>query len=93
VWFKRKPTSLWAQEEEVAAQAAAPAPKQKLGWFEKRARRRRRRLVFEEVLGWILVPGLLYLLYLGFLAVGGVPAQIVDFAQELFWFAVKMIFG
>lgn len=91
MWFKRKPTSLWAQEEEVAAQAAAPAPKQKLGWFEKRARRRRRRMVFEEVLGWILVPGLLYLLYLGYRAIGGVPKEIVDFAQELIGLALKSI--
>ncbi len=91
MWFKRKPTSLWAQEEEVAAQAAAPAPKQKLGWFEKRARRRRRRMVFEEVLGWILVPGFLYLLYLGYRAIGGVPKEIVDFAQELIGLALKSI--
>ena len=56
MFFKRKSESVWAQEGEVATQAAAPAPKEKLGWFEKRARRRRRRIVFEEVLGWILVP-------------------------------------
>lgn len=91
MWFKRKPTSLWAQEEEVAAQVATPAPKEKLGWFEKRARRRRRRMVFEEVLGWILVPGFLYLLYLGYRAIGGVPKEIVDFAQELIGLALKNI--
>lgn len=91
MWFKRKPTSLWAQEDEIAPQAAAPVQKPKLGWFEKRARRRRRRMVFEEVLGWILVPGFLYLLYLGYRAVGGVPKEIVDFAQELIGLALKSI--
>lgn len=89
MFFKRKSESVWAQEGEVAAQAAAPAPKEKLGWFEKRARRRRRRMVFEEVLGWILVPAFLYLLYLGYRAVGGVPKEIFDFAQELFGLAMK----
>jgi hypothetical protein len=91
VWFKRKPESIWAQEEAVAPQAAAPVPKEKLGWFEKRARRRRRRLIFEEVLGWILVPAFLYLLWLGYRAVGGVPKEIVDFAQELIGLAMKSI--
>jgi hypothetical protein len=91
VFFKRKSESVWAQQGEVAAQAAAPAPKEKLGWFEKRARRRRRRIIFEEVLGWILVPAFLYLLWLGYRAIGGVPKEIVDFAQELFGLAMKSI--
>lgn len=91
MWFKRKPDSVWAQDGEVAAQTAAPAPKEKLGWFEKRARRRRRRIVFEEVLGWILVPALLYLLWLGYRAVGGVPKEIVDFTQELIGLAMKSL--
>jgi hypothetical protein len=89
VFFKRKPASAWAQDEEVATQAAAPAPKEKLGWFEKRARRRRRRIVFEEVLGWILVPAFLYLLYLGYRAVGGIPKEAMDFFQELIGLAMK----
>ncbi len=89
MFFKRKPASAWAQDEEVATQAAAPAPKEKLGWFEKRARRRRRRIVFEEVLGWILVPAFLYLLYLGYRAVGGIPKEAMDFFQELIGLAMK----
>jgi hypothetical protein len=89
VFFKRKSESVWAQEGEVAAQAAAPAPKEKLGWFEKRARRRRRRIIFEEVLGWIMVPAFLYLLYLGYRAVGGVPKEAMDFFQELIGLAMK----
>ncbi|MCV9939828.1 hypothetical protein OIU35_26035 [Boseaceae bacterium BT-24-1] len=89
MFFKRKPASAWAQDEEVAAQAAASAPKEKLGWFEKRARRRRRRIVFEEVLGWILVPAFLYLLWLGYRAIGGVPKEIIDFGNELMGLAMK----
>jgi Fe2+ transport system protein B len=91
VFFKRKSESVWAQEGEVAAEAAAPAPKEKLGWFEKRARRRRRRIVFEEVLGWILVPAFLYLLYLGYRAVGGIPKEAIDFFQELIGLAMKSV--
>ncbi|MBN9449419.1 MAG: hypothetical protein ABS59_20855 [Methylobacterium sp. SCN 67-24] len=68
---------------------AAAAPKEKLGWFEKRARRRRRRIVFEEVLGWILVPAFFYLGWLGYQAVGGVPKEIVDFGNELLGLALK----
>ncbi len=89
MFFKRKSESVWAQEGEVAAQAAARAPKEKLGWFEKRARRRRRRIIFEEVLGWIMVPAFLYLLYLGYRAVGGVPKEAMDFFQELIGLAMK----
>ncbi len=90
--FKRKAVSAWA-EEEPAAEAAAPLPRQKekLGWFEKRERRRRRRIVFEEVLGWILVPAFLYLAWLGYQAIGGVPREIVDFVQELIGLALKAI--
>ncbi|MGE7473086.1 hypothetical protein ACQKLX_26905 [Bosea sp. NPDC003192] len=91
MFFKRKSESVWAQEGEVAAEAAAPAPKEKLGWFEKRARRRRRRIVFEEVLGWILVPAFLYLLYLGYRAVGGIPKEAMDFFQELIGLAMKSV--
>jgi hypothetical protein len=91
VFFKRKSESVWAQEGEVAAEAVAPAPKEKLGWFEKRARRRRRRIVFEEVLGWILVPAFLYLLYLGYRAVGGIPKEAMDFFQELIGLAMKSV--
>lgn len=65
------------------AAGSAPARKEKLGWFEKRERRRRRRVVFEEVLGWILVPAFIYLIYLGYQAVGGIPKEIVDFGREL----------
>ncbi len=62
----------------------APPAKQKLSWGEKRDRRRRRRKVFEEVMGWILVPAILYLGYLGVQAVGGIPKEAQDLAVELF---------
>ncbi|MCU0885158.1 MAG: hypothetical protein MUC44_09445 [Beijerinckiaceae bacterium] len=64
-------------------QTTAPA-KQKLSWGEKRDRRRRRRKIFEEVLGWILVPALIYIAYLIFQAVGGIPKELQDFAVEVF---------
>jgi hypothetical protein len=66
-----------------AASRSVRPPKQKLGWFEKRDRRRRRRVVFEEVLAWILVPAFLYLIYWGIKAMGGIPKEVRDFAGEL----------
>jgi hypothetical protein len=62
---------------------ATPA-KQKLSWGEKRDLRRKRRKMFEEVMGWILVPALLYIGYLIFSAVGGIPKELTDFAAEVF---------
>lgn len=73
-----------AAEQEVVA----PVP-EKLGWFEKRDRRRRRRKVFEEVLGWILVPGLLYLAWLAIQAYGGVPKELREFGNELVSIVLK----
>ena len=64
-------------------QGAAPA-KAKLSWGEKRDRRRRRRKIFEEVLAWILVPGIVYLAYLGLQAFGGIPKEAQDIAVEIF---------
>ncbi|MCO5093087.1 hypothetical protein [Bosea sp. (in: a-proteobacteria)] len=92
--FKRKSASLAAESGEVLAEApakkvAARPPKEKLGWFEKRDRRRRRRKVFEEVLGWILVPAFVYLIYLGVQAVGGIPKEVIDFGNELIAMAMK----
>ncbi len=88
MFFKRKPVSAFAQGEEAPEQVVR-APKQKLGWLEKRDRRRRRRKVFEEVLGWILVPAFLYLIYLGVKAIGGIPKELIDFGNELLGIAMK----
>ncbi len=57
--------------------------RQKLSWGEKRDRRRRRRIVFEEVLGWLLVPALVYGAYLGIEAVGGIPPELSSFVGDL----------
>jgi hypothetical protein len=64
----------------------APAPKParpKLSWGEKRDRRRRRRIVFEEVLGWLLVPALLYGAYLAIESMGGIPPELITFVGDL----------
>lgn len=57
----------------------APA---KLSWREKRYQRRRRRVWFEEVLGWVLVPvillGCYWLLNVGLNALGTSPAAIME---------------
>ncbi len=90
--FRRKKPAL-AETGEGVSPAVAQAPqrpaKEKLGWFEKRDRRRRRRKIFEEVLGWILVPAFIYLIYLGVQAVGGIPKELIDFANELVTMAMK----
>lgn len=57
-------------------------PKPKLSWREKRERRRRRRVWFEEILGWILVPAILFgcywLLNAGLAAMGSSPQAIME---------------
>ncbi|HLM41997.1 MAG TPA: hypothetical protein VK434_20665 [Microvirga sp.] len=53
-----------------------------MSWREKRYQRRRRRVWFEEILGWILVPVIViagyWLLDMTLNAVGTSPAAIVD---------------
>ncbi|KLK93555.1 hypothetical protein AA309_07760 [Microvirga vignae] len=57
-------------------------PPPKLSWREKREQRRRRRVWFEEVLGWILVPAIIFgcywLLNVGLAALGTSPAALMD---------------
>ena len=89
MFFRRKTDTLLAHAAEPAPEQAAPARKEKLSWFEKRDRRRRRRKLFEEILGWILVPAFVYLIYLGVKAVGGIPKEIVDFGNELLGILMK----
>ncbi|QRM31738.1 hypothetical protein [Microvirga sp. VF16] len=54
----------------------------KLSWREKRYLRRRRRVWFEEILGWILVPviilGCYWLLDIGLNALGTSPSAIME---------------
>jgi hypothetical protein len=89
VFFRRKTDTLLAHAAEPAPEQSAPARKEKLSWFEKRDRRRRRRKVFEEILGWILVPAFVYLIYLGVKAVGGIPKELIDFGNELLGMVMK----
>jgi hypothetical protein len=64
---------------EPAAPAAAPA---KISWREQRYMRRRRRVWFEEILGWILVPiilvGCYWLANVILTALGTSPQAIID---------------
>lgn len=86
MFFRRKTESAAL---ETGGEIPARPAREKLGWLEKRARRRRRRVMFEEILGWILVPAFIYLIYLGVKAIGGVPKEIIDFGNELIGIMMK----
>ncbi|MFN3673875.1 MAG: hypothetical protein ACK4VM_18380 [Bosea sp. (in: a-proteobacteria)] len=89
MFFRRKAEpDVYASGDEPSDHLARQ-PKPKLGWLEKRDRRRRRRIVFEEVLGWILVPAFIYLIYLGIKSVGGIPKELIDFGNELLGIVMK----
>ena len=65
-----------------------PTPQaQKLTWREKRWERRRKRRMFEEVLGWILVPIILVACYwavkAGLNAAGTSPSAIIAGVRQL----------
>lgn len=64
-----------------------PAPAPKLTWREKRWQRRRRRKLFEEVLGWILVPIILVAGYWavvgGLNAAGTSPSALIAGIRQL----------
>lgn len=66
---------------------AAPAPERKLTWREQRWQRRRRRKLFEEVLGWILVPIILVSCYwaikAGLNALGTSPSALIAGIRQL----------
>jgi hypothetical protein len=66
-----------------AAQAPTPRASTKVGWFERRRQRRRRRIMFEEILGWLLVPFFIYFIYLGYVAIGGLPQPAKDVIKEV----------
>jgi len=57
-------------------------PPAKLTWREKRELRRRRRVWFEEILAWILVPAIIvgcyWLLNVGLAAMGSSPEAIIE---------------
>lgn len=65
-----------------------PTPQaQKLTWREKRWERRRKRRMFEEVLGWILVPVILISLYwavkAGLSALDTSPSAVIQALRTL----------
>ena len=77
-----------AETDEPAAQAPTPAaPAQELTWREKRWQRRRRRKLFEEILGWILVPIILVACYwavvAGLNAAGTSPSALIAGIRQL----------
>lgn len=86
MFFRRKTP---AAAIEAGGTTMGRPPKEKLSWFEKRDRRRRRRKLFEEILGWILVPAFIYLIYLGVKSIGGIPKEIIDFGNELIGIVMK----
>lgn len=88
MFFKRNSANALAEGADPP-EYEGRSPKQKLGWLEKRDLRRRRRKVFEEVLGWILVPAFIYLIYLGVKAIGGIPKELIDFGNELIGIVMK----
>ena len=73
--------------EPASAPAAPAAPARKLSWREKRWQRRRRRRLFEEILGWILVPVICVALYwgvrAGLNASGTSPSAVIQAIKTL----------
>ena len=69
------------QQGPLETTPALTAPAAKKTWREQRWERRRRRMWFEEMMGWILVPIILFSIYWivdGFLAaLGTSPSAIV----------------
>jgi len=69
------------------APAVPAAPARKLSWREKRWQRRRRRRLFEEILGWILVPVICVALYwgvrAGLNAAGTSPTAVIQAIKTL----------
>ncbi|HEU6441014.1 MAG TPA: hypothetical protein VFF38_01530 [Microvirga sp.] len=57
-------------------------PRPKLSWREQRELRRRRRIWFEEILGWVLVPAIIFgcywLVNVGLAAMGTSPEALME---------------
>lgn len=70
---------------EPSAPTVAKPPKYRKTWREQRWERRRKRLMFEEVLGWVLVPVILIGLYIGIKgvlsALGTTPTALIQGIQ------------
>jgi hypothetical protein len=67
--------------------ASLEPTKARLSWRERRWERRRKRQVFEEFLGWVLVPVIVVGCYFGAVAVLGAlgtsPAAVVEALGQL----------
>jgi hypothetical protein len=67
---------------EQALEVHAPAAPQTKTWREQRWERRRRRIWFEEILGWILVPvivlGVYWFIDMVLTALGTSPGAIIE---------------
>jgi hypothetical protein len=76
-----------AEDRPLEAAPAPAAPAHKLTWREKRWQRRRRRKLFEEILGWILVPIICIALYwaikAGLNAAGTSPTAVYQAIKAL----------
>ncbi len=75
------------EAQDNSLQPAAVAPARRKSWREQRWERRRRRHIFEEILGWILVPLIVIACYravdgaLG--ALGTSPAALIQGIQTI----------
>ena len=73
--------------QEGPLQAAATGPAARKSWREQRWERRRRRRLYEEILGWMLVPTILLGCYwaidAGLGAIGTSPAALVQGVQTI----------
>ena len=75
------------ETQESALQPATSVPSTRKSWREQRWERRRRRRLHEEVLGWLLVPAIVFGCYwavdatLG--ALGTSPAALVQGIQTI----------
>lgn len=70
--------------ESVEDQRPVVTAKPKLAGWERREKRRKSRKRFEEVLGWIIVPALIYVAYLAYQAVGGIPEEWISPLTDIF---------
>jgi hypothetical protein len=82
--FRRNASAQPAQAVSASAETAAPKPRpRRKGWFEKRRERRKKRRFFEEIVAWIVIPALIYGVYLAYQAVGGLPPAAYEFLSEV----------
>ena len=76
-----------ADVQDAPLEPAPAAPEPRKTWREQRWERRRRRRMFEEILGWILVPlivlGGIWAVNAGLEALGTSPAALIQGVQTV----------